>query len=156
MIISFAWTTPAVVIGQKTETRRDWSPKTFAMIKKAMDEGRLVDAWDKSPRFGGKEFGKVRILNLVEAEDSRTIPEGSWQKEGFHVLTMLEAKIGKSSPIDVWEFWKNENDQDQVVVTFEVVSLNDHGQTLKEETMARIREIDKRTEEAQKSGGGGL
>lgn len=139
MILSFAWTTPAVVVRVKTQTRRDWTPRTFSMYKRAMSEGRLVDAYDRSPRFGGKPFGQIRITGLVESEDSRTIPDNSWFKEGFHVLAMLGAKIGGSSPEDVWRFWKERNEQEQNVVDFELVSLNEYGEALREETMALIR-----------------
>lgn len=131
MIISFAWTTPAVVIDEKTVTRRDWKPITIAQFQGAARTGELVEAWDKSPRFGGKCFGTVRIIDVVAKEDSRTIPESAWAEEGFHVLTPLGAKIGKSTPRDVWLFWLHENDQDQTVVRFEVAELNDYGRELR-------------------------
>ena len=135
MTISFAWTTPAVVIGQKCVTRRDWKAQTIRQFEGAVLTGALVDAWDKSPRFGGKPFGKIRIIEVVAKEDSRTIPEPAWEEEGFHVLTRLGAKIGKSSPIDVWNFWRTENDVPQTVVRFELVELNDHGRQVKWETL---------------------
>lgn len=60
MIISFAWTTPAVVMREKCVTRRDWAAKTIQQFEHAAMTVALVEAWDKSPRFGGKCFGKVR------------------------------------------------------------------------------------------------
>lgn len=131
MIISFAWTTPAVVLGEKCETRRDWKPSTIAAVWRAMEKGELVDAYSKSSRFGGKAFGKVRILKLVEEEDSRTIKSPSWRAEGFHVLQAIGAKISKSTAADVWRFWLEENDQTQTVVHFELVELNAYGEELK-------------------------
>lgn len=131
MIISFAWTTPAVVLGEKCETRRDWTPATIKSVRKAMEKGELVDAFSKSARFGGKAFGKVRILKLVEDEDSSTIKAPSWRAEGFHVLQAIGSKIGKSSAADVWKFWLEENTDRQTVVHFELVELNAHGEELR-------------------------
>lgn len=136
MIISFAWTTPAVVMLQKTVTRRDWKPMTMAQFKGCVTTGELVEAWDKSPRFGGKRFGEVRIVEVIHGEDSRTIPETAWEEEGFHVLTPLGAKIGKSTPRDVWLFWLHENTEPQTVVRFELVNLNDYGRELRAKAYA--------------------
>jgi hypothetical protein len=138
VIISFAWTTPAVVIDEKTVTRRDWKPITIAQFQGAARTGELVEAWDKSPRFGGKRFGTVRIVEVVAEEDSRTIPETAWEEEGFHVLTPLGAKIGKSTARDVWLFWLHENDQPQTVVRFELVELNDYGRELERSARAAL------------------
>jgi hypothetical protein len=91
VIISFAWTTPAVVIGEKTQTRRDWSRKTIVAATKVLQAGASVQAYDKSPRFGGKEFGTIRLTQIVAQEDSQTIPQEAWQAEGFHVLQTLGA-----------------------------------------------------------------
>ena len=130
MILSFAWTTPAVVLGKKDTTRRDWSPKTIAMARKIMAQGGTFDAWDKSPRFGGKPIGTVRILELIENEDSKMLAESEWEREGFHVLQALNARIGKRGAIEVWQFWKHDNETPQTALRFEVVSLNEHGNDL--------------------------
>jgi hypothetical protein len=130
MILSFAWTTPAVVLGKKDTTRRDWSPKTIAMARKIMAQGGTFDAWDKSPRFGGKPIGTVRILELIENEDSKMLAESEWEREGFHVLQALNARIGKRGAIEVWQFWKHDNETPQTVLRFEVLSLNAYGNAL--------------------------
>ena len=142
MIISFAWTTPAVVIRQKCATRRDWSDKTISQFEGACLTGALVDAWDKSPRFGGKCFGQVKIIEVITKEDSRAIRDSAWREEGFHILTLLGCTIGKFSPADVWEFWKTENEQDQTVVRFELVSLNEYGEELRAKTYDDLAAID--------------
>lgn len=141
MIISFAWTTPAVALGEKCETRRDWSERTVRQFQKAAETGALVEAWDRSPRFGGKLFGHVRILEVVPGEDSRTIPLSSWEREGFHVLDLLGAKIAGSSPHDVWRFWLLENDQPQTVVRFELVSLNGYGRAIEAQSRAALEKL---------------
>jgi hypothetical protein len=138
MTISFAWTTPAVVLREKCVTRRDWKGITIAQFQGCVKTGELVDAWDKNPRFGGKPFGKVRILEVTPKEDSRTIPESAWAEEGFHILTPLGAKIGKSTPRDVWMFWLHENEEDQTVVRFELAELNDYGRKLEADAIAAL------------------
>lgn len=147
MIISFAWTTPAVVIGEKTETRRDWSERTIMQAKTAatMFKGGNTyesEAWDKSPRFGGKCFGTIQIIEVIAAEDSRAqMPDSAYKAEGFHILTLLGAKIGKSSPDDVWRFWKEENDEPQTVVKFTLVDLNDYGKELQHRTFEALYKL---------------
>ena len=54
MIISFRHTTPALLAGRKTVTRRSWHPVHLERWQKAWDLGRLEHkAYDKSPRQGG-------------------------------------------------------------------------------------------------------
>jgi uncharacterized protein YqfB (UPF0267 family) len=60
MIISFAWTTPALLAGAKTMTRRDWKPEHAARFK----AGLLVDAWDRSPRVGRGKARKVATIRV--------------------------------------------------------------------------------------------
>jgi hypothetical protein len=142
MIISFAWTTPAVVVGEKTQTRRDWSRKTIVAATKVLQAGASVQAYDKSPRFGGKEFGTIRLTQIVAQEDSQTIPQEAWQAEGFHVLQTLGATIGKSTPIDVWNFWLyGEEENVQAVVHFELLELNDYGKELRAQTEKKLLEL---------------
>lgn len=62
MIISFGWTTSAFLAGDKTCTRRQWSPRHMAAWQKAYDQGRLIhDAWDKNPRCRGQRIGQIRL-----------------------------------------------------------------------------------------------
>ena len=56
-IISFALTTDALLACQKTVTRRDWPDKYAAQFQ----VGNLVQAYDKSPRNGGRCVAIIRI-----------------------------------------------------------------------------------------------
>lgn len=56
-IISFAWTTPALLKGEKTVTRRAWKSCPFK-------KGDLAQAWDKLPRAKGKRVGTIRIVSV--------------------------------------------------------------------------------------------
>src|SRR3712207_3360782 len=60
MMISFAWTTPALLAGKKTVTRRDWSDDYARRFR----PGLIVDAYDQSPRRGGRKIGTIRIVSV--------------------------------------------------------------------------------------------
>lgn len=131
MIISFAWTTPALVLGEKDTTRRDWSPRTIASARKIIAAGGTMDAYDKSPRFGGRLVGTIKPLELFEGEKSWLIDSIEWRREGFHVLQAIGAEIHGSTAADVWRFWLVENEEDQSVLRFEVDRLTAYGEKLK-------------------------
>ncbi len=77
-IISFAWTTQALLPGKKTVTRRDWNDKYAKLFHK----GDLVHAYDKNPRAGGKEIAIIRLTAdpykqwLHDVTDEDEIKEG--------------------------------------------------------------------------------
>ena len=77
MIISFAWTTAALLDGRKTVTRREWSDAHAAKFK----PGDLVDAYDRSPRFKGKKVGVIRIINIKRSFLSLMVSDLSWGME---------------------------------------------------------------------------
>ena len=52
-IISFAWTTEALLAGIKTCTRRDWNDDYARRFK----NGEFCQAFDRNPRAGGKRVG---------------------------------------------------------------------------------------------------
>lgn len=100
-IISFSWTTPAVKARQKSVTRREWDD-AFA---RRFSGGELCQAYDKSPRAGGKPFGLVRILVRPYLEPSNEIPGDDWKKEGFEYLTAIGARVNGRTPADIWRQW---------------------------------------------------
>lgn len=141
MIISFAWTTLAVIANHydppgKTETRRDWSPKTIAQFQKLI--GNTVDAWDKSPRFFGKHFGTIVVRDVIAEEYSNTIPDEAWQKEGFDRLTAIGRGFSaKWFAEDTWRHWIEPVEHEgelrawtQTVLVFELADLNEYGHKL--------------------------
>ena len=80
MIISFAWTTPALLAGAKTMTRRKWKAEHARKFK----AGMLVDAYDKSPRAHGRKVATIRLtrdpyLEMLEGP----IPGEVYRREGF-------------------------------------------------------------------------
>lgn len=122
-IISFAYTTAALLAGQKTVTRRYWKPTHAASFK----PGEIVQAWDKSPRFGGKKVAEIKILAIYQ-ENTKDMPNSHYAKEGFKYMLDNNIPIGKrgKTPImtDVvyWRAWKAAQD-DVYVVVFEVMEI---------------------------------
>ncbi len=118
-IISFSWTTPALLAGEKTVTRRDWAER-HAMT---FHTGDLVQAWDKVPFAGGKKVAIIRLTQAPYLADINEAPDSDYGAEGFgymegHGIEMPSGVVPnylddrgrelKSGPMnwDRWEFWK--------------------------------------------------
>jgi hypothetical protein len=79
-IISFGLTTSALLAGAKTVTRRDWSPR----YAEALEEGELLQAWDRSPRTRmGRRIGTIRLTGAPAREWSGDFPASDMHAEGF-------------------------------------------------------------------------
>lgn len=96
MIISFAWTTEALLAGRKTCTRRMWNDKYFALWQFAFDRGHLIhDAYDRSPRSGGHKIGEIRLTcrpyreRLADMPDSDVIAEGGLWKDKAEFMELF-------------------------------------------------------------------
>lgn len=98
-IISFAWTTPALLAGVKTVTRRDWVDK----YARSFHKGDFVQAWDASPRYFGKRVGTIELTNEPYQEWSVNVQD--WHDEGFDYL-IRHIKDGLS-PFDIIRDWKD-------------------------------------------------
>lgn len=82
LIISFAWTTPALLADRKTRTRRDWDDNYAKKFKK----GILVAAYDRSPRVGGKQIGVIELTEIPYKEATCKAPPEDWEREGLAYL----------------------------------------------------------------------
>ena len=123
MIISFGWTTPALLAGAKTMTRREWRNSHAAKFK----AGMLIDAWNTSPRNVKGNPHKVATIRLThDAELIRRndlVPE-DWVAEGFDYLTDHGLMVGDRTPTQVWRDWQNALPiEEHYIVRFEVVEL---------------------------------
>ena len=78
-IISFAYTTPALLAGVKTVTRREWAAK-YANSFRA---GELITAYDKSPRVHGKPVAKIRLTAAPTLQPDSSAPDSDYEAEGF-------------------------------------------------------------------------
>lgn len=95
-IISFAYTTPALVAGRKTATWRDWK----AHWAEGFRRGDLIAAWDRSPRVkGSRQVAWVRLTQKPYLQSTAEMPDDDYEAEGFAYLNELWG--GKPGPIDV-------------------------------------------------------
>ena len=121
MIISFAWTTPALLAGRKSVTRRNWKPSHAAKFRKGM----VSDAWDKSPRFHGKDVATIRLLETPYLESTLLMPDSDYEAEGFKFLEENPELVSKKlGPInrDFFEKWRKA-DELLYVVRLELVEV---------------------------------
>lgn len=115
MIISFAWTTPALLAGAKTMTRREWTPAHAAHFH----AGDMVDAYDKSPRAHGHKVATIRLTRDPYRQFTRAMAIGDAGREGFIWLSEHGAAETVSRIIEDW------TDRPRVlwVVEFELVEV---------------------------------
>jgi hypothetical protein len=121
VIISFAWTTPALLAGQKTVTRRDWSWRHAAKFR----SGELVDAYDKNPRFGGKRVAVIRLTERPMRAPLGRMPDSDYEAEGFAYMSAHGVRLSVNGPLptrDYFEGWRRSGES-LWVVRFELVEV---------------------------------
>lgn len=83
MIISFAWTTPALLAGAKNVTRRDWDGSYARQFR----AGALVDAWDRSPRTRrGRKVATIRLTRDPWPQRTSLMGDEDFRQEGIAYL----------------------------------------------------------------------
>jgi hypothetical protein len=118
--ISFAWTTAALLAGRKTVTRRDWSPRWARQFHK----GDLVAAYDRQPRYGGKQVATLRLTSDPYFESTASAPEEDYEAEGFAYLQERGAIVDGLEPRALWRVWHRPSTPRKMwVVRFEVISF---------------------------------
>lgn len=119
MIISFARTTPALLAGAKTVTRRDWKEGHANKFK----PGMLVDAYDKSPRNGGRKVAVIRILS-IQWGSTRNLPMSEWIAEGFNWMSQhgIPLHARGMTCTELWDDWFT-HPRMKWVVRFELVEV---------------------------------
>lgn len=102
-IISFALTLDAFAKGTKTVTRRNWKhePKV----------GDKLQAWDRSPRNGGKRIGTILITGvkrepihdmLQYGRDELEKEGGLWKSPGEFITMLMRANPDMLATDKVW------------------------------------------------------
>ena len=80
LIISFAWTSPAIRARRKLRTRRSWSPEYAGKFK----AGSVCQAYDKGPRVGGKQICFIRLTKAPWLQNTRELDDkDDYELEGF-------------------------------------------------------------------------
>lgn len=126
-IISFAWTTPALLAGAKTVTRRHWKPGYAARFK----AGDFILAYDKSPRAHGRPVAIIRLIQAPHYESLAKMPDADFQAEGFGYLAMHGwRKVGsmRDSLVDMKEHFEQSHREgySMWVVRFDLIARLDH------------------------------
>jgi hypothetical protein len=78
-VISFAWTTPALLAGAKTVTRRDWHDGYARQFR----DGTLIDAFDRTRRNNGKKIATIRLVGDVAFEANAVMSDADYWGEGY-------------------------------------------------------------------------
>jgi hypothetical protein len=92
MIISFAWTTAALLAGRKTVTRRQWA-RSYA---EKFYRGQIIDAYDKQPRFGGKKVAVIQLTHEPSFQLDADIADSDFEHEGFAYMAEHPELIPKN------------------------------------------------------------
>lgn len=120
-VMSFSWTTPALLAGEKTVTRREWQPKYAARFH----AGDLIQAWNRQPRFrGAARVATIRLTETPYVERLNDVPDEDWDGEGFAFLEAAGAKVNGHTPRELFEWWRHPACTGSVyVVRFELVEV---------------------------------
>jgi len=105
VIISFGWTTDALLAGEKTVTRREWKHQHAARFK----AGAVVDAWNTTPRnLRGepRKVAEVRLTRTPYLESTLDMPEDDYAAEGFDYLDANGLLIAGMNAREFWNRWK--------------------------------------------------
>ncbi len=121
-IISFGWTSEALLAGVKTVTRRDWKPS----FVNQWSVGDQAQAWDKNPRAGGKRIGTIEMTEPLTRQPTSSMTAQDYIDEGFEWMEAngLYMPAGSPwaglSPAAAFDVWQGE-DVPMWVVRFRVV-----------------------------------
>lgn len=117
--ISFAWTTPALIAGRKTVTRREWNDRYACQFR----AGQVVDAYNRQPRFRGEKVATIRLTRAPYFESTADAPDADYAAEGFEYLEELRVAVDGLAPKLLWRAWKL-YPRDMWVVRFELVEVD--------------------------------
>jgi hypothetical protein len=123
VILSFAWTTPAVRARQKTCTRRQWAESHAHRFITLAARGELIDGWTRSPRVGGTRFCRIKLTEEPVRQWTNEIPDTDWYAEGFDYLQKTGAHVGAVTPQQIWDGW-HRTPELLWVVRFEIAELD--------------------------------
>ena len=104
MIISFAWTTPALLAGVKTVTRRTWNRRYAEQFARLVEFGgsTRVDAYDRSPRNGGRKVATIALVTVAHEQGYR-LTASDREREG---VTWSERNgIAVPEGAATWDEW---------------------------------------------------
>ena len=99
-IITFAQTVAPLLAGRKTCTRRVWAPRHAALFH----AGDTVQAFDRSPRDGGRRVALIRLT--ADPELTAELPDSAWDAEGFAYMEEQGLTLWGQTPRELWDSWR--------------------------------------------------
>ena len=118
MIISFAWTTPALLAGHKKRTRRDWTTEYAQKFHK----GDQCYAYNRNPRNGGKPVAIIEHMADPYLQSTKKLMPVDYHLEGFMYLATYGDDAQKKRVEDIWVSWRSKP-VELWVVDFKLVKL---------------------------------
>ena len=115
MIVSFAWTTAALVCGDKTVTRRYWTRR----YAQRFHAGDLVQAYDRQPRYRGRRVALIRLTREPYTQSLDDLTDEDERKEGGlwgSAQAFREAMRGANV--------RDDTEPDPFVVEFELMAVS--------------------------------
>lgn len=103
LVISFGKTLQYLL--HKTVTRRAWKDGHAKKFTNAFDRNKLVKAFDKDRRYGGKQIGWCRLLRAPYKEQLSAMPDEDLIAEGGMCSTVEEFVkhyFKGNSSLEVW------------------------------------------------------
>ena len=102
MIISFSWTSDAFKANRKTKTRRQWVDG----YAKRFEVGDICKAYNKQPRFGGKQIGLIKLTKSPYQQQIRDMPDSDFEAEGFAYMEENNIEIWGKDARQSFEDWR--------------------------------------------------
>lgn len=138
-IVSFAWTSPMLVTGNKFCTRRDWNHR-YADSFGGWPE--KLQAYDRSPRAHGVQIGVIQLTHKPVWESLSEMTDEDYEAEGFSWALAHPAAFTKTieglpaghfirevCTREGFERWRNSG-QMMWVIRFHLLELTDAGKRL--------------------------
>jgi len=113
--------------GKKTVTRRDWNDKHAQLFINAFRKGQLIEAYDKSPRHGGRKVANIRLIEKPRTEPLSAMTMADVEDEGGlwgSVAEFTEAFI-EGNALHHYEMTREDLTEDTPiwVIRFELVDI---------------------------------
>ena len=129
-IITFAWTTPALVTGAKTTIRQPWSDTVAARFRAGMEAA----AYDRVGTSGGRQVAAIRLREAPVRQPFSEIPDEDYEAEGWDWLhehaSLLPGYITASDfSREAFARWRTRPGSIWVV-RYELVGLTPYGLSL--------------------------
>jgi hypothetical protein len=106
LIVSFAWTTPALRALAKVCTRRNWTYEYAQRFIKAYRLESFIAAWDHLPRVGGHRVGTIKLMEEPFKQRTGDMTEQDYHDEGLEWMEAHHLLIKGIAPRDFFEGWK--------------------------------------------------